>query len=396
MGVAMSSLRSRKNRIICFNTLFVVMLLPASVLAQERQGLRLNAGIAVQSDSNITRTNEETSDNSAIFSPQLKYLTNIGQHRFKFDYQGDFAAYNGNTQYNYDDHNLNLTALFDHSYKLSSEFTLGYQDSIEEPGSNNSSNQLTDGFNQLKNKSVEANLYYGSNASGGQIVLGLAHNQKRYTNNQQSFRNLDRNQVSGTFFYSIAPKTRLLLQASVTGFNYLRDALIANRENDEKSYLAGIEWEATAITSGTFKVGYQQKDYADSRFNSLSGLSYFLDTYFRPNSYTKITIGTSRSANESAEQDDGGFISTGYLVAVEYSVSPRTSLNAEFQQNKSDLTLVQNRTLKLKDIKVGVNHSLSTWLDISLDYRHLARNSNDEIYDFASDSLELSLTSKFN
>ncbi len=136
MGVVVNGLRSKNNLILCLTALCVGMgmLVPSSVGAQERQGLLLNAGLSVQSDSNITRTTEKTSDEFAIFSPQLQFLSNAGQHAFVFDYQGDFAAYNDNTQYNYNDHSLNLAAQFDHSYRLRSAFSLSYQNQVEAPG----------------------------------------------------------------------------------------------------------------------------------------------------------------------------------------------------------------------------------------------------------------------
>jgi len=352
--------------------------------------------LSVISDSNITRTAEKTSDKAAIFSPQLQFLSSIGQHSFVFVYQGDFAAYDDNTQYNYNDHNLNLSAIFDHSYRINSEFTFGYQTATEDPGSNNAQAEISSEFNEQTNKSAAAEFYYGTPASTGQVVFGVDHNQQRYTNNKQSFRDLDRNTFTGTFFYRMAPKTRLLLEASVARLDNVTKTLFADSSSDENRYLAGVEWEATAITSGTFKVGYQKKDFEDPRFIDIDGLSYFLDMVWKPNTYTNITIGAQRTTQESAEQAIGGFITTGYSLALGHAISARTQLKATYSLDESDFSGAQDRTDKGKNITLGVNHSLRTWLDINLDYRHFARSSNDEIFDFSSDTVELSLTSKFD
>jgi hypothetical protein len=392
----MSSLRNKNIHGLWLKTLFFSILLPALVFAQDRQGLLLNADLSVKSDTNITRTGDKTSDTSATFSPQLQFLSRLGQHQFVFDYQGYFTTYNDQAQYNYNDHLLNLDALFDHSERINSQFSFGYQNRVEEPGSNNAQTQLNTDFNQLTRKTANAKLYYGTPASSGQLVLALAHNQRRYTNNQQSYRDVDRNQLTGTFFYRIAPKTRLLFEASTARLDYLPGTGVAAPTSDENLYLAGVEWDATAITSGSFKVGYQQKDYADSRFNDIDGLSYFLDMLWQPNTYTRITIGAKRTTQESAEQDIGGFISTGYSLALEHALSARTHLNGRYTQNESDLSFAQDRTDKHKGVTVGITHSLRTWLDIKLHYRHVARQSNNAIYDFSSDAVELSLSSKFN
>jgi hypothetical protein len=330
MGAVVSSLRSKKMLLLSLNTLIVSMLLQSSLFAQQRQGLLLNAGLKVISDSNITRTAEKTSDKSAIFSPKLQFLSSIGQHKFVFGYQGDFAVYDDNTQYNYNDHQLNLSAIFNHSYRINSEFTLGYQTDAEDPGSNNAQTEISSEFNEQTDKSAAAKFYYGTTGSIGQFVLGLDHGQKRYTNNQQSFRDLNRNTFTGTFFYRMAPKTRLLLEANVARLDNVTKTLFANSSSDENRYLAGVEWEATAITSSTFKVGYQKKDFKDAQFSDIDGLSYFLDMVWKPNTYTNITIGAQRSTSESAEEDIGGFITTGYSLGLVHALSARTQLKAKY------------------------------------------------------------------
>ncbi len=125
-------------------------------------------------------------------------------------------------------------------------------------------------------------------------------------------------------------------------------------------------------------------------------MSYFLDMLWQPNSFTKLKIGAKRTTRESAQQDIGGFISTTYSLGLEHELSSRTQLNVLYEQDESGFNNEQNRSDTRKSIKIGIAHSLRTWLDIRLDYRHLARSSNDEVYLFSSDAVELSLTTKFN
>jgi hypothetical protein len=397
MGLVVSSLDNKNNLILCLNSICVaiaLLLLPSSVHAQERQGLLLNAGLSVISDSNITRTVEKTPDKAAIFSPQLQFLNSIGQHNFIFGYQGDFVVYDDNSQFNYNEHELKLRAMFDHSYQINSEFTLGYQEKVEDPGSNNAQTESINNFNQLTRKFAEVKFYYGTKASSGQFVVGLVHNQQRYTNNQQSFRSLDRNQFTGTFFYRLAPKTRLLLEASVAANDNIVATEFTDQSSDANIYLAGVEWEATAATSGTFKLGYQSTIFDNAQLNDLTGLSYLLDISWQPSTYSRFTIGASRLTNESAQQDIGGAINAGYSLALKQDFTPLTSLNVKYEQDKSDFNSAQNRTDKRKRFEVRFAHSLRAWLDISLNFRHWTRSSNEALFNFSSNAVELSFTSK--
>jgi hypothetical protein len=96
--------------------------------AQERQGLPLNADLTVLNNSNIKGSTDETSDKSAIFSPQIQYLNMIDQHQFEFDYQNDFVVYKNKYQYQYNDnnHEFKLAAFLDHSVRINTAFTLSY------------------------------------------------------------------------------------------------------------------------------------------------------------------------------------------------------------------------------------------------------------------------------
>jgi hypothetical protein len=375
--------------------LFVGILLQSSLLAEERQGLLLNAGLSVVSDSNITGSSDEVSDKSAIFSPQIQYLSNINKYQFEFDYQGDFAVYNNNSQYNYNDHGISVSALTDHSVRVNSEFTLGYQKKIEEPGSSNAVFSLNNEFNQITSKSVLAELYYGTSVSSGQFVFGLAHDQRRYSNDEQRFRDMDKTSLSSTFFYRMAPSTRLLFEANMGTNAYTQVTQFSDQSSDDTRYLAGVEWEATAATSGIFKIGYQSKKFDDDRFKNLSGLSYQVGLTWQPNVFSKVTAGAGRTTQESTQQDIAGSNKISYSLSLEHAFTSLTSMNVNYEKYKSDFSSEQNRTDKRNLFEVDIVHSLQSWLYISLDYSHLTRNSNEALFDFSINKVELSIFTNF-
>jgi uncharacterized protein (PEP-CTERM system associated) len=127
----------------------------------------------------------------------------------------------------------------------------------------------------------------------------------------------------------------------------------------------------------------------------LSGLSYAVDMSWQPDTYSSVTVGATRLTNESAQQDIGGSINTLYSLGLEQAFTPLTSLNVLYEQDKSDFSGAQNRTDRRKRFEVGLAHSLQTWLDISLDYRHVTRDSDDTLFNFSSNVIELSISTNF-
>ena len=346
MCVVMSSLRNKKNCSLSFNILFVGILLQSSLLAEERQGLLLNAGLSVVSDSNITGSFDETSDKAAIFSPQIQYLSSVNKYQFEFDYQGDFAVYNNNSRYNYNDHDIRVSALTDHSVRINSEFTLGYQKKVEEPGSSNAVFSLNNEFNPITSQSVLAKLYYGTSASSGQFVFGLAHDQRRYSNDEQRFRDMDKTSLSSTFFYRMASNTRLLLEANIGTYDYTQVTQFTEQSSDDTRYLAGVEWEATAATSGIFKLGYQSKKFDDEGAKNLSGLSYIVGLTWQPNTFSKVTFGADRSTDESAQQDIAGSTNASYSLILEHDLTPHSQ--EKLNEVATQLNQRPRKTLKFK------------------------------------------------
>ncbi|OUR61416.1 hypothetical protein A9Q74_09635 [Colwellia sp. 39_35_sub15_T18] len=384
------------SKVILVAMLTTSLFIGTHVNAEERQGLLLNAALATQYDDNVLRKVEPISDSSVQISPEVQYLTHLGKHIFAVDYQGEYSAYTDNTKLNYDNHNLSLYAQLDHSLKINSEFRLSYKDEIEEPGSNNSTSLLITQFNQTQKKQATAKFYYGTKESIGQIVLGLDHREYRYTNNLQSYRDVDRNRLTGTFFYRIAPKTRLLFQATVGEYDYIVQSQFTDQSSKEAFYLAGVEWDITAKTSGSFKLGYQGKDFKQDVYNDITGLSYILDMTWKPNTYSKIKIAASRMTQESSQLLTSAFVTNSYSVNAEHEITPRTTLKAAYTYGSDDIVTIRSRTDKRHNLVLGIDHSLLTWLNISLDYQFNDRSSDLAIYEYQANIISLSLTSKFN
>lgn len=365
-------------------------------MAQSTPGLSLNASILSAYDDNVLRRSVAESDRTIKFLPELNLNSLYGKHRFYFAYNGGFASYSDNRSLNYDDHHLILRALFDHSRRFNTEFQLTYHDQIEQPGTTNADpTLLTDGFNQFSSKNALARFFYGTRKSIGQFVLAIDFDDRQYSNNQQEFRNVERQGLKGTMFYNLGLKTRVLFEARVAEFDYTAELQLADQSNQENTYFAGVEWQVTAKTGGTFKIGYQSKDFDKPQFSDVTGLSYILNMDWSPYSYTHINVGARRETKESAQLGVGGFLDTSYSLTVEHEMSAKTKFLASYFSSKEDITSSQNRTDRRDKINLGIAYRLNSWLLLQLDYRHHQTESDIESLKFSANVVELSLRSTF-
>jgi hypothetical protein len=370
--------------------------------AADRPGLSLNGSIKAEHNDNVLNNEAETSDTAIIVTPDVKYLGLMGKHSFLISYKGKFANFTKDSDLNFNEHNISAGANLDHIHKINSEFKLAYDRKVEDPGATNSSTQTLTDFNEYENKSLIAKVYYGQKKSIGQIVLGYKYNDREYLNNQQSYRDVEQNQFNATFFYRIAPKTRILVQASTEDYDYedqtLTNGVIFNQSSTNNLYLAGIEWQATAKTTGTFKIGQQDKDYDDDRLIDISGLSYMLDLSWKPNTYTQIKLGADRQTTESAQLNESGFLSTSYSIDVTHDLTSLTTLKAKYIKDDYDIVFSSgsaNRTDKRNTLELSASYSAREWLDINLSYKYQEKSSNLDIYNYNSNIISLSLETNF-
>lgn len=154
-----------------YYSVVLIFVISSYTQAEERAGLLLNGAVSAVYSDNVLNNIDANSDTSFVISPDAKYLGLVGKHQILFSYEGKLANYSKESKLNYNEHSLEVGARLDHSHKINTEFKLDFDKKIEEPGSTNSSTvNLTD-FNQYKNKSALARLYYGQTTSTGQIVI---------------------------------------------------------------------------------------------------------------------------------------------------------------------------------------------------------------------------------
>ncbi len=379
------------------------MLLCAPILsvfsAQERTGLYPNLETQLIYDDNIRAVTDELKESDQIFviKPDLDWIGTYGKHQFNLGYRGNYGFYFDETDLNYNDHQLTARALFDHSYRSNTEFNLAYQHDHDPPGQTDAIPRLAGEYDKWRNWNALGKFYYGRDDSRGQIVVQLAYDIRRYTNNNQEFRDYDKPSATGTFFYQVAPKTRLLLEAGLADYDYQNESSAgASQSNKEYRYLTGITWDITAISTGVFKIGYQDKQYESSAFGDTSELTFSLDGIWNPNTFTKVTFGASRQTQESAQQNSGGFVQTILQINVRHAISPRSALVGGLGYGKADFDNVLDRQDNHWRALAGVKHSLLRWLEIGAEYRYEERDSTLELFDFKSNIFMITASTKLD
>ena len=151
---------------------------------------------------------------------------------------------------------------------------------------------------------IDGVLSYGAPGAQGRVEVDGAYYTRRYQNNPvvTTALNTDKTTLGGTFFWRVAPKTELLFQAQQTDIDYKLSTSV--QDSTERRYLVGAKWEATALTSGTFKIGRQTKDFASAARQDFSGASWDAGVRWSPLTYSVFDFTAAKRTTESTGTGD--------------------------------------------------------------------------------------------
>ena len=254
--------------------------------------------------------------------------------------------------------------------------------------------QLDPRNDKWNNKNVGALYTFGAREAITQVDFGLDYDELRYDNsdrydgvriNKESERDAASAKLIG--YYAITSKTKLLLEGRYTDYDYKSDD---DRDSKNKALLAGLTWSATAKTTGSVKVGREKKDYknSSSTYKNSSTPMWEAGVEWAPVSYSTFILRTRRGYDEGTsytEFDDLNQLDnvTSNIRVVDSSLGwkhywmDRFYSETEYRRidRKYEGSNVK-RDDKIDQYGLGLNYETYRWLDVGINYKHRANDSD--------------------
>jgi hypothetical protein len=343
----------------------------------------LNAGYKY--DNNIF-SEASNASGSGIFTiaPAVKFLLDDGINNYQLDVGAESGTFLDSSDDNYVSGSLGFTAHIEPSSQ--SRFDLALEANNEsEPRGTGLTEGLGDSIDEpllYNDQLAELTYEYGSLASSGRIAVMGRYYNKNYTNftDITQFRSYNQSTLGSTFFYTSNASTDAFFEIKVGVIKY--DAInLVSRDSDVYTALVGIKWEATALTSGSFKIGQEQKKFSDSSRENFKGISWEGNVNWKPLTYTTVTLETSRSAKEPDLQGD--YIGeSSYGVNWEHEWNEKITSTLNFSYIREDYTGFE-RLDKSNNLYVDVNYEFKRWVDVLLYIAYTDQNSTSDniVYD---------------
>lgn len=215
---------------------------------------------------------------------------------------------------------------------------------------------------------------YGANEARGRIELEAGQVDRRYLNNRTSTVGSDRDtqNLAGRFFLKIGPKTSAIFEVRRDDIDYKLESSL--QDSKESRYLAGVTWEATAATSGVFKIGRLKKDFAAAGRRDFSGTGWEGNIIWKPLSYSTVTLGTNKSISESTGLGDFT-LAKRYSIGWDHEWNSRMTSTVSFSRSDDEFS-GNVRKDETDSFGMKLNYKVFRWLTVGGEVTNTKRDSN--------------------
>jgi len=228
---------------------------------------------------------------------------------------------------------------------------------------------------------------YGSKEGQGRVMLAAKTADYQYDNFRDftRYRDYVADTFAGTFFWKLAPRTDALFEATATNNDYDEDDpldLAGTLTSDEYNYLVGVEWDASAKTSGHVKVGVYDRQYDSNARQDEDGPTWEVGVTWLPRTYSAVDLTTRRFTQETNGLGDA-VDTQEFSLGWNHHWNQRTQTTLRGQYYTEDYQGASRED----DNYVGearFDYEYRRWMDLGVGYRYEDRDSKIDSFSYSA------------
>jgi hypothetical protein len=328
----------------------------------------------------------KTSTTFTSLSPDITIGMPTHGQLYSAHYSGTYTQFSGDSIDNFNNHNFGLAADNVWSSRLNSLVNLDYI-----KGHDGRNALLFQNLELWHTTGVKGKVHYGADNAQGQFELAAGQISKRYDTNHAlagglgntALYNNDQTDLKGTFFYKVAPATHMIAEAGSTKYTYV-DPFSKNTlglDSTEQRLMAGVKWDATAKTSGSFKIGRLSKSFDLGINQSGSATVWDGGVTWSPRTYSRVNASLVQTANEYG--GTGSFIisrDSNLIWTHDWTSYITSALN--FDDGVDNFQGNTNRVDKRRAYGLTFSHAINRWLNGGVGYQNNKRNSTNTLFSY--------------
>lgn len=300
-----------------------------------------------------------------------------------FLYSPEFVLYADNSSQDHANHKAEAMLQYNLKSGLSFDLIDLFNDREEIAG-----NGVTDTLYRHQDNLLDLMATYTSRSEKLRVQLDYSNYYLDYEDSAVSYRSRTDNSFGASVFYKFWPKTSVFLEYDRADIEFDTDSTNNSTEN---RFYGGLNWEITAKTKGSLKLGFIDKDFDSSSVDDQDGFSLEVQTQFNLTSKRALQINAYRKFHESDLANASSFLSTGTEIALlqRFSEKWTGTLTAFYETNEYNGF---NRDDDYFGLGPAVRFKPRKWMIFDMGYMYYSNSSNITLYDYDVNLLFLRAT----
>jgi hypothetical protein len=197
--------------------------------------------------------------NMVNVAPKLIFEMKLGGDRLTALASANTISYASSSSDNTVNSEFKLAGDHYMSTRARAAWSLGQTRGTDPRGSNN--RPVSDTPDRWTSNDVDGRFVYGAPEAQGRLEFDIGNRNKSYDNNRAttSVSDVTTGSYAARGFYRLGTRSLALVEYRNAKANYVSN--LSKESNTEKRYYVGLTWDATAATTGIFKLGRMTKDF---------------------------------------------------------------------------------------------------------------------------------------
>ncbi|MFK5985208.1 MAG: outer membrane beta-barrel protein, partial [Pseudomonadota bacterium] len=299
--------------------IILILFLPLKLVAIETTQFKYPIGfgsvspmieVGLSYDDNIFSQDNGSGVHSSwigILAPAVLWSVNSGLNQYRVKYGFQAGSFFDSHDDNYIDHRFESDAHLDFSLRHRLDLEFDFLKLHERRGTGLSDNDVNNTFigepDKYRDIFLKGTYRFGAKTATGNVELSLSHLDRKYTNHEDLNFFYDRkvDSLRAAFIYRFRPNSSFIIEANHHRIRY-DDSPLQHEilDNDENSLLLGMQWEGSALTTGSAKIGYEKKSFKSAEYASHNFIPWELGLIWAPRSYSKVNLTTYSKSEETS------------------------------------------------------------------------------------------------
>ncbi len=246
-------------------------------------------------------------------------------------------------------------------------------------------NNVTNTLYKHQDNLIDFIITYDAPSGKFKIQSNYSNYNLDYQNTGVNYRDRIDNSYGLSLYYHFWPKTAIFGEYN---FSDIEFSTGSTYDSVEHKYYGGVQWDVTARTRGTLKLGYMTKDFSDASVKDQDGYSVELQTQHNLTPKRALQINGFRKFNESDLGGASSFLTSGVSAALLQKFTEKWSgtLNASYTIKDYNGITREDKTIGLSP---AVRFEAKKWMIFDFGYQYYNRDSSAALSDYIVHELYL-------